>query len=227
MTSAHILYIPTIFLLGFLTGSLFGKGSNISAEASQGHPKTSAIDGKILFGSFVIFAIVFIGTHFFELPQSSKAVTKALNGLEIFDKKPSYNTDEVYLRIEQFPEYGRQLYKRFTYTIDVLFPITLFTFLFLLSRFTINRFRLPKLSQIGLQVLPIVWIGTDFIENAVIFNLLDQYPTKNQFLAGSLGYITIIKFTLLLLSILSPTAVIFLNNFRKRVNVNSQLTRPN
>ena len=175
----------------------------------------------MLLGSFVIFAIVFVGTHFFEIPRSSKAVTKALNGLEIFDKKPSYSSDEVYARMEMFPEYGRMLYKQFTYTIDVLFPITLFVFLILLARFTINKFRLSKPLQIGLQIIPVTWISMDFVENAIVFSLLDQYPAKNHFLAGSLGYITLIKFTLLLLSIIAPAAIIAFNIFRKRVNVNS------
>ena len=215
MTSAHILYIPTIFFLGFLAGSLSSNGY------SQVSTTRSGITSRTLLGSFVIFAIVFAGTHFFEIPRSSKAVAKALNGLEIFDKKPSYSSDEVYTRMETFPEYGRLLYKQFTYTIDVLFPITFFVFLILLARFTINKFRLSKPLQIGLQIIPVTWIGMDFIENAIIFNLLDQYPVKNHFLAGSLGYITLIKFTLLLLSIIAPATIIAFNNFRKRVNVNS------
>lgn len=215
MTSAHILYIPTIFLLGFLTGSLVGQGFNSSRDASR-----SGITGRILLGSFLIFAIVFVGTHFFEVPRSSKAVTKALNGLEIFDKKPSYTADNVYSRMAAFPEYGRVLYKQFTYTIDVLFPITLFTFLFLLARFTIDRTNQPGAFKTILIAIPILWLGLDFIENTIIFNLLDTFPVKNLLLAGALGYVTIVKFSLLLLSILLPTTFISLHNFRKRVSTN-------
>jgi hypothetical protein len=217
MTSAHILYIPTIFLLGFLTGSLAGKGfSNSNNPANE-----SGITGKVLLGSFVIFAIVFIGTHFFDIPRSSKAVSKALNGLEIFDKKPSYTSAEVYSRIELFPENGRLLYQQFTYTIDVLFPITLFVFVFLLSRFVINKITMCRTSQIILMAVPVLWLSMDFIENAIIFNLLNNFPVKHHVLAGSLGYITITKFSLLLLSILAPTVMITLHNMRRRVSTNS------
>jgi hypothetical protein len=217
MTSAHILYIPTIFLLGFLTGSLAGKGfSNSNNPANE-----SGITGKVLLGSFVIFAIVFIGTHFFDIPRSSKAVSNALNGLEIFDKKPSYTSAEVYSRIELFPENGRLLYQQFTYTIDVLFPITLFVFLFLLSRFVINKITMSRTSQIILMAVPVLWLSMDFVENAIIFNLLNNFPVKHHALAGSLGYITITKFSLLLLSILAPTLLITLHNMRRRVITNS------
>jgi len=216
MTSAHILYIPTIFLLGFLTGSLAGKGFNSSNNPAN----DSRITGKVLLNSFVIFAIVFIGTHFFDIPRSSKAVTKALNGREIFDKKPSYTSDEVYARIESFPENGRLLYQQFTYTIDILFPITLFVFLFLLSRFVIKRMALSKTSQIVLMAVPVLWLSMDFIENTIIFNLLNNFPVKNHALAGSLGYITIIKFALLLLSILAPILMITLHNTRRRLSTN-------
>ena len=217
MSYAHILYIPTIFLLGFLGGFLVGKGSN-NSEGTSGQ---SRITSRTLLGSFLIVLIVFVGTHFFEIPRSSKAVTKALNGLEIFDKKPSYTSDEVYSRLAAFPEKGRQLYKEFTYTIDVLFPLTLFTFLFLLARFAIHRNPVSRAIQIFIVALPILWISMDFIENAIIFRLLHKYPVKYDALAGMLGYITIIKFSLLLLTILVPTVLMTISNMRQRVSANA------
>jgi hypothetical protein len=216
MTSAHILYIPTIFLLGFLTGSLVGKGS-----ASTNSEARSGISGRTLLGSFVIFVVVFVGTHFFEIPRSSKAVTNALNGQQIFDKKPSFGSEEVYARIAKFPDSGRELYKQFTYTIDILFPLTLFTFLILLAQFTNKRVSFPRTIRLILITIPILWLTMDFFENAIIFNLLNKYPAKNFLLAGSLGYLTITKFSLLLLSILAPTILIAYHNIRKRVNANA------
>ena len=215
MTSAHVLYIPTIFLLGFLAGTLFRSRSNNLSEPTHiddQSRKHSTVTGRVLFGSFLIFAFAFIGTHFFEVPRSSKAVTKAMNGLEIFDKKPSYSSDEVYARMENFTKEGRALYQQFTYTIDILFPITLFTFLFLLGRFASQRHSTSKYFQIALILLPSLWLASDFMENGIIFYLLEQYPATNHRLAGSLGYITITKFALLFLSILIPTLIIALKN---------------
>jgi hypothetical protein len=211
MTSAHILYIPTIFLLGFLAGSLVGKGFN------QGASNPSGITPGILLGSFTIFAIVFIGSHFFEIPRSSMAVTKALQG-PIFDKKPSYTADEVYLRIASFPDGGRNQYKQFTYTIDVLFPLTFFIFLLLLIRFSINRANTTGALRIAFTTLPILWLCSDFVENSAIFHLLDDYPDRNPLMAGTLGYITITKFSLLLLSILVPAILLIVSNLRAQRN---------
>lgn len=202
MTSAHILYIPTIFLLGFLAGNLFNNRAATSASSA------SPLSGSILLGAFLVFAVVFIGTHFFEIPRSSKAVTVALNGAEIFDKKPSYSSDEVYQRISTFPPSGVYLYKQFTHTIDVLFPVSLFAFLFLLSRFVIQRNRPRKAFKVLITLLPILWFLSDMIENSVIYYLLDEFPIRHDVLAGFLGGITISKFTLLLLSILMPVSLI-------------------
>lgn len=218
MTSAHILYIPTIFLLGFITGSLVSKGSGNSSNPSN----ESVITKKVLLGAFVIFAIVFVGTHFFEIPRSSTSVTKALNGLEIFDKKPSYTSNEVYSRIERFPEHGRALYKQFTYTIDILFPVTLFVFLFLLAQFAIKRASHSRTSAFFVMIIPALWLSLDVIENAIVFNLLNNFPQKNLALAGSLGYVTITKFVLLLLSILTPTLLITRHTIGDRIATKSK-----
>lgn len=202
MTSAHILYIPTIFVLGFLAGNLFDNRAVTSATSA------SPLSGRILLGAFLVFAVVFIGTHFFEIPRSSKAVTVALNGAEIFDKKPPYSSDEVYQRISTFPPSGVYLYKEFTHTIDVLFPVSLFAFLFLLSRVVIQRHRPRKAFKVFITLLPILWFLSDMIENSVIYYLLDEFPIRHDVLAGFLGGITISKFTLLLLSFLMPVSLI-------------------
>jgi hypothetical protein len=212
MTSAHILYIPTIFMLGMLTGLLV-------KSSSSDHTTTKVdahfISGKLLLGAFIVFAFVFAGTHFFSIPRSAHAIHHALNGAEIFDKSPSYTSSEVYSRIASFPSSGIYLYKQFTYTTDVLFPITLFTFLILLSKYLGQRARVSKRIQTTLTMLPIVWFGLDMAENAIVFNLLDNFPLRNDLLAGMLGYVTISKFTMLLLSIAIPALV---KIFEKRFN---------
>ncbi len=218
MTTAHILYIPTIFLLGFLAGSLFGK-AKMTADSPTGTgsvAKNPKITGRLLLASFVIFLAVFIGTHFFEIPRSSKAVAKALNGVEIFDKHPSYSSSEVYARLAAFPPAGRALYQQFTYTIDVLFPLTLFIFLLLLALFILERYAVKgKAARVLVALLPVLWFGSDMVENAMIYRLLSMYPVHNNAMAGILGYITISKFSLLLLCVLVPAGTIAL---RKRRN---------
>lgn len=207
MTSAHFLYIPIIFSLGLLVGTLLSSYSETPIENKQ-KQNPQILKGRALLGSFLIFIAVFIGTHFFNVPRSSKAVSTALHGADIFDKKPSFSSEEVYSRIASFPIDGIALYKQFTYTIDILFPITLFVFLILLSLYVTNRFLIPRRFQIALILIPTVWFASDMVENYIIYYLLNTLPAKHEELAGMLGYLTITKFTLLILSIALPTLLI-------------------
>jgi hypothetical protein len=201
MTAAHILYIPVIFMFGFVAGNL------ASARRSGETSASSSIFRKALIGSFLIFVVTFIGTHFFPLPKSSKAVTAALGG-DIFDKKPSFTSEEVYSRIASFRPEGIIIYKQFNYTIDILFPLTLFVFLILLTIHAAKTATLSlSVSKIILAV-PIAWFSLDLIENATIYSILDAYPKKSYFASSVLGYLTIAKFSFLLLSVIVPSALL-------------------
>lgn len=213
MTSAHLLYIPIIFSLGLLVGTLLSSYSETPNKANNLEKNRQGVNSKPLFGSFLIFISVFIGTHFFNVPRSSKAVSIALNGAEIFDKKPSFSSEQVYTRIASFPIDGIALYKQFTYTMDVLFPITLLAFLLLLSHYVTKRLLMPRQIQIALLLIPILWFTSDLVENSIIYYLLNTLPIKHEELSSMLGYLTITKFTLLLLSITIPT---LLRVFEKR-----------
>ena len=204
MTSAHFLYIPIVFSLGLLVGTLLSSHAETSFTNSQ-KLNSPFIKGRMLLGSFLIFIVVFIGTHFFEVPRSSKAVSIALQGADIFDKTPAFSSEDVYRRIATFPIEGIALYKEFTYTIDILFPLTLFVFLILLSLYVTNRLRISGRFQIILLLIPTIWFVSDIVENYIIYYLLNTLPAKHETLAGMLGYLTTTKFTLLLLSIVIPT----------------------
>ena len=209
MTILHIFYIPTIFLLGLVFGTLINKkGANISNSIEESIPKKQfqTKTSKTQFiQTFLIFLLVFIATHMFELPWSSKAISHLIGDLEIFDKSPVFSSTEVYKRLSLFPDEALIAYKRFTYTMDIIFPLSLFTFLFTFTRFVSQRITIPNLLKTVLVGLPFFWFAFDLIENAVIFNILSKFPIPIEFLAGSLGFITAIKFGLLLLSIFTPS----------------------
>ncbi|MEO5603277.1 MAG: hypothetical protein ABIR06_20315 [Cyclobacteriaceae bacterium] len=218
MTTEHILYIPTIFFLGFLMGKLSSRASGPEEQtepsSTRSESRRQLIPSSFVIGSFLILAVAFAATHFFELPASAKSVAKSLGGLEIFDKKPSFSSAEVYSRIGNFPETGIQLYKRFTHTIDIIFPLTLLTFLVLLSRFVTQQLFINRRWIQALHSLPFIWFGSDLLENGVVYYLLDEFPTRHNFLANSLGSITITKFTFLLISVLAPAIATI---FRKKL----------
>lgn len=209
MTLQHIFYIPTVFLLGFLFGTLISeRRPGIPTRNSQTNFESpdlvQGISGKILLLAFFIFICTFIITHLFPIPFGPKTVQNALGGLEIFDKRPSFSSIEVYNRLQSFPLQGIEVYKRFTYTIDIIFPITFFYFLFTLARFVIQRTSLPKYLAKAIFYLPLIWLIHDLLENSILFTLLSEFPLRNNFLGSILGFVTVTKFGLLFLSILMP-----------------------
>lgn len=208
MTIQHIFYIPTIFLLGFVFGTMINK-----ATESQNNQLMYKTSRRKLLQTFLVFLLVFVITHIFQIPWGSKAVSQLLGGIEIFDKSPVFSSDAIYELISLFPAEGLMTYKRFTYTIDILFPLSFFAFLFTFSRFVCQRITIPKYLENVLINLPIFWFVSDLLENTVIFNILTKFPSQNEFLGSSLGFITVIKFGLLLLSILTPS---FLFLFAKK-----------
>lgn len=218
MTSQHILYIPTIFVLGLVFGIMFNeKRRGRSAISSMATNSQDALvqqktSGSTLFQSFVIFLLVFIITHTFEIPWGSKAISQLLGGVEIFDKSPVFSSIEVYNRISQFPIEGLIAYKHFTYTIDIIFPLSFFAFLLTLARYVSQRIAIPKYSVNILISIPFFWFAFDLIENTVIFSILFNYPSQSIILASSLGYITTLKFGLLLLSIFTPSLLLIFAN---------------
>ena len=204
MTLQHIFYIPAILLLGFIFGT-------IVSESKQGNTRTASsslqhkISEKRLLYTFLIFILVFVITHIFEIPGGLKEINQLFNGVKIFDRNPVFSSDEVYERVRLFSTKGLLAYKRFTYTTDILFPISFFAFLLTFSRFVVSRIILSKQMTYFLTGLPYFWFSADLIENAVIFNILSAFPKQINFLGNSLGLITAAKFGLLLLSIFTPS----------------------
>ncbi|MGJ1445844.1 hypothetical protein ACR79S_04065 [Sphingobacterium spiritivorum] len=207
MTFQHLFYIPTIFLLGLIFGILLS--NNTSTASAEGK-----MSGKKLGLVFLIFIIVFIITHSFNVPAGSKQVSMLLGGLEIFDKKPIFGSDAVYHYIQLFPEIGIRVYKRFTYTIDVIFPLSMLLFLYTFSKFTLQRVALTKYFSKIVKLLPWIWFGFDMLENATVFYLLSEFPKQYPLVAGSLAWITVTKFVLLFLSLLLPALLLL---FQKKL----------
>lgn len=204
MTPQHILYIPIIFLLGYI----FGKLSNQSlGQGDQNYSLILVQSIKKLFYSFILFLAVLLITHAVEIPWGSKELGQLLDNKPLFDHHPSFTSEEVYQRIASFSTAGIEAYKRFTYSIDLLFPTVLFFFLFTLTGFVQNYAPSTYLLRF-LPALPIAWLLSDLMENALLFTILHIFPRQIHFPAGMLGYITFVKFSLLFLSFITPVLLL-------------------
>lgn len=224
MTHAHFFLIPTIFFFGFFLGGFLSQRNpqrnvigqvqkNATIDASRNaFPRSSS--GKILALSFAILLVAFVSTHLFSFFGGAKALGEVLRGAPIFDRLPSFSSAEVYARLDGMGEVGRAMYQRFTYTADLIFPLSLLTFLFFLSKFVSERTSMPTPVRTALKTLPFIWFANDMLENMIVFTLIAQFPKENVLLGSVLAWVTVTKFALLLLSIVvsSVSSVVYREN---------------
>lgn len=212
MTPQHIIYIPTIFLVGFVMGLMVGEKKLSDTEHSKTFQQKNA--GKRMIYTLSLFAIAFIITHIFELPFNSKNVSRLLGNQEIFDKSPVFTSDDVYRKISTFSLEGIEAYKRFSYTTDLVFPISFLIFLLAFQRYLSYRSGNIPIKWTILRSLPYMWFSLDLLENLLVFIILNCYPAKHNVLAGSLGIITVLKFSFLFSALAVPIAGYIYSKFK-------------
>lgn len=207
MTPAHVFFIPSVFFLGLLVGAIATARFQRAAPATP-HSGSAQVTGKTSARSvvlaFIVFAVVFAATHLSPQFGGAKAITVAMHGMPILDQRPSFSSADVYARLDAFGPVGRGMYQRFTYSVDVVFPLSLLIFLSLLARFVTQRTGLNAGWRPILLALPFAWFISDMLENAMVFSLIANFPIQNDLLGGIVGYVTAVKFSLLLLSIAVP-----------------------
>jgi hypothetical protein len=64
-----------------------------------------------------------------------------------------------------------------------------------------------EVAQKILSVGPVLWFMSDLVENGIIYFLLSAYPTRHAVFATMLPYVTVAKFSLLLVSFVLPLTV--------------------
>lgn len=159
--------------------------------------------------AFGITLVIFIATHVAPIPGNLRDLMVVNGGHAILDQAPAFSTEAVYDRLDAFGANGRALYQRFLLTTDIVFPLGLLAFLFLLARFSAQRLDGWRALQTFLPFVPVLWFGLDVTENLSIVALLSDYPEQNAFVASHLGIITLAKRYALVLSILAPAALLF------------------
>lgn len=213
MPVEHIIFIPAVFFLGFFLGGWFVRridqrkpaaGNELSSVSNNPVPTQKGPSGWSLMAALAALISFFIATHLFPLFGGSKAISLVTSGQRLFDQRPSFSDAEVYARLTDFGASGREMYLHFTYTTDVLFPLIFLVFLLLLGRYVSSRVPINNTFRKALWTLPLMWFAADMLENAMVFNLLADYPARNDLLVNGLGVVTVLKFVLLALSIVAP-----------------------
>jgi hypothetical protein len=215
MTPEHLLFIPAIFLIGFAAGSMLTPYTiALSQKRQLGQHTTerqkaqlNRVSGRTVLCTLLGFVVVFAATHLFSLPNTMASLGEMTGGLPLFDQRASFSAEEVYNRLTQFGLKARMIYLRFTYTADLVFPLSFLLFLSSLAAYVGERSAISQRFRYLMIALPAVWFLSDMLENTMTFALITQFPRPTNVIGGLIGYVTVAKFSLLFMALLLPLAV--------------------
>jgi hypothetical protein len=169
---------------------------------------------RSLLFAFVVAFLAFAATHLLPIEGNVRALTSATEGQPILDMKPSFSSDEVYQRLAAFGAVGRAAYRQTITTTDIVFPLSVFVFLFLLARYTAGRLNVGGRLRPLLLALPIAYFAADMAENAAVLAMLWDYPQRHDLIGGSIGYVTVVKRVAQAAALLGPLVLLLAGRIR-------------
>ena len=169
----------------------------------------------LIFAAALAIGVVFV-VHALDFPGSVPRFEKLSGGGVLLDAVPSFNVDDVYRRLSDYGQQGRDSYRFRNVTVDVLLPLSVLPLLFLITRQAVERSQRKRLFRGFLFALPFAYVVLDFAENAQVLFLLNNYPRRIDAVAGILPYVTSLKRAASLLAIFVPLAMLAFQFFRSR-----------
>ena len=161
-----------------------------------------------LFVSALLGAVLVVFTvHFIDFPGSVPNFTKASRGGVLLDVKPSFTEEAITERLVGYGEEGRKNYTFRNYTVDILLPLSVLPFLFLLMRRALDRLSLSRAARRILLSVPFVYVLFDFAENWAVLTLLANFPDPIPTVANILPFLTVVKRTASLFSLIIPLLI--------------------
>jgi hypothetical protein len=166
--------------------------------------------------------LVVIAVHALDFPGSVPDFQKAANGGTLLDARPAFSPDALYRRLAEYGDEGRRNYALRNVTVDVLLPISVLPFLVLLNRRAADAFSATARVRTLLLLVPVLYVVADLIENGTVLRLLSAYPRRQDGLASTLAYTTVIKRVASLLALVIPLVILTIQRVRKRISVELQ-----
>ncbi|MGQ0835915.1 MAG: hypothetical protein ACT4O5_13535 [Gammaproteobacteria bacterium] len=148
---------------------------------------------KILVVSGGWALLIVLAVHFVHFPGSVPDFNRASGGGVLLDASPAFTPDALYERLAGYGEAGRRNYSFRNLTIDVLLPLSVLPFLFLLMRRALTGYSLGRVVRVVLPLVPVAYVAFDLVENASVLALLRKYPERMDLLAASIPYTTVAK----------------------------------
>lgn len=161
-------------------------------------------------------SLVFFAVHFLDFPGSVPDFMKVSGGGTLLDVKPSFSEEAIYQRLALYGEEGRKNYAFRNVTVDILLPLSLFPFLFLLMLRAVKRLALGPAPRTFLLALPFVYVTFDLAENASVLALLAHFPDRYHALASVLPYLTAVKRAASILALVIPLSIFSVLLVRRR-----------
>ena len=172
---------------------------------------------RTLIAAAAVAALVVFAVHFIYFPGSVPEFHESSGGGILLDQSPSFSIDETYERLENYGEAGRRSYVSRNLTVDVLLPLALLPFLFLLMNKAVGTLRLSRFLRIALIALPFLYVIFDIAENLAVIVLLKNYPERMYASAAVVPYFTSIKRAALFLALIVPLVVFLIRFVRNRL----------
>jgi hypothetical protein len=163
--------------------------------------------------------LVVVVVHFADFPGSVPNFRSVSGGGTLLDASPAVTPDATYQRLTGYGEAGRRNYSFRNVTVDVLLPLSVLPFLFLLMLRAVKPLFRHRFIRAFLLFLPFAYVMFDLLENTAVLVLLAKYPDRMNLLASGLPYGTIIKRAASLLSLAVPLIMLSVQRARGTPNV--------
>ena len=161
-----------------------------------------------LFVSALLAALLLVfAVHFLDFPGSVPDFRRASGGGTLLDARPSFSEDEIYRRLAAYGEEGRNNYAFRNRTVDVLLPLGVLPFLFLLMLRAANCLLLGRAARSFLLALPFAYVLFDLAENGSVLALLANFPVRMHLLSAVLPYLTSVKRAASILALVIPLLI--------------------
>ncbi len=177
---------------------------------------------KLFVLALVAAVLVVFAVHFLNFPGSVPNFVKSSGGGVLLDVKPSFLVEEIYQRLADYGEEGRRNYTFRNLTVDLILPLSVLPFLFLLMLHALNQLSLGSVARMFLFSLPFIYVIFDFAENGAVLALLANFPDRIHLAANILPYLTVVKRAASILAIVSPLLIfgfLFVRRRTRRVNL--------
>ena len=161
-------------------------------------------------------AVVVFAVHLGSFPGSVPDFTRVSGGGTLLDAIPAFTTDDVYQRLDGYGKAGRENYAFRNLSVDIVLPLSVFPFAFLVARRAAAPFVGQTLIRAPILALPFAYVILDLLENAAVLGLLAAYPERVRLLAASLPYATILKRAASLLTLVVPLVLLGARAVRAR-----------